>query len=57
MEPLSALQRLDRGVQLLEGGSTYESRRRKALCSTGEPRRLIEVLLSSLAKRHCRIWK
>lgn len=49
MEHLSTLQMLDRRAQLLKGGSTYKSRRRKALCSTGEARRLIEVLLSSLA--------
>ena len=57
MEHLSALQILDRRAQLLKGGSTYKSRRRKALCGTGEARRLIEVLLSSLAQRHCKIWK
>lgn len=45
------------GAQLLKGGSTSKSRRRKALCSTGEAGRLIEVLLSSLAQRHCKIWK
>lgn len=57
MEHLTALQMLDGGAQLLKGGFMYKSRRRKALCSTGEARRLIEVLLSSLAQKHCKIWK
>lgn len=53
-----------RRVKLLEGESTYNNWRRKALSGTQwhsvalrETTRLIEVLLSSLAKRHSKIWK